>query len=283
MRTSSVYKSPEGGQAIMARYAEILQTLPVPYEERYIETAYGNTFVMVCGEQSAPPLVLLHGTGSNSAMWFGDIPEFCREYRVYAIDLIGEPGKSAPNRPDLKGPQHAEWLKEVFDTLQLPVVILVGCSLGSWMALKFATTYPERVEKLALECPSGIAPAKLSFLFKAMFLSMFGDWGIKRINRIVYGNQPIPEEAEEFGLLIGKYFQPRFDPIPIFSDEELRRLTMPVLLLAGEQDALLPSVKTATRLKQLLPHAHIQVFPGIGHVLLEMTGRITAFLENAAY
>jgi pimeloyl-ACP methyl ester carboxylesterase len=96
----------------------------------------------------------------------------------------------------------------------------------------------------------------------------------------VYGNQPIPEEAEEFGLLIGKYFQPRFDPIPIFSDEELQRLTMPVLLLAGERDALLPSAKTSTRLRQLLPHLEAHVFLEMGHVVLGMTARIMEFLQT---
>jgi pimeloyl-ACP methyl ester carboxylesterase len=212
-------------------------------------------------------------------MWMGDVAEFCRKYRVYAIDLIGEPGKSAPNRPEMSGPQHTEWLEDVFEALHVSKVTLLGCSLGSWMALKFATAHPERVEKLVLECPSGVAPAKLSFLFKALPLSLLGEWGRKRVNRLVYGNQPIPEEAEAFGLLIMKHFQPRLNPIPIFSDDELRRLSMPTLLLAGEQDVLLPSAKTSARLRQLLPHLEARVFPEVGHAVLGVTAKIMEFLQ----
>lgn len=278
MKSQSIYKSPEGEQAVMAHYTQLLSTWPVPCEERYIETRHGKTFVIMCGEQSAPPLVLLHGTATNSAMWMGDVAEFCRKYCVYAIDLIGEPGKSASTRPDMKGPQHTEWLEDVFEALHVSTVTLLGCSLGSWMAMKFATAHPERVEKLVLECPSGVAPAKLSFLFKAVPLSWLGEWGLKRVNRLVYGKQPIPAEAEAFGLLIMKHFQPRFNPIPLFSDEELRRLTMPTLLLAGKQDVLLPSAKTAARLRQLLPNLQAQMFPEVGHAVIGMTAKIMAFL-----
>lgn len=280
MNTPSIYKSPAGEQAILSQYTELLKRWPTPCEATMIDTRHGQTFVMQSGDPAKPPLILLHGTGSNSAMWLGDAAEFGPHYRVYAVDIIGEPGKSASNRPDMRGPQHTEWLEDVVNALHLATATFVTCSLGGWMALKFATIHPERVARLVLLCPSGVAPAKLSFLFKAAPLLMLGEWGIKRSNRLVYGKQPIPPEAEAFGLLVMKHFQPRFNPIPVFSDDELRRLTMPVLLLAGAQDALLPSAKTAARLRQLLPQVETRVFPESGHVLLGMTPTILTFLRG---
>ncbi len=99
MRTQSVYKSPAGERAVMALYDSVLAHWPVSYEALTVPTRHGDTFVIVSGKVSASPLVLLHGAGTNSAIWVGDVVEYSQEYRVYMVDLLGEPGKSAPNRP----------------------------------------------------------------------------------------------------------------------------------------------------------------------------------------
>lgn len=279
MKTASIYKSDAGKTAIMTCYDSLLERLVVPHETRTVQTRHGRTWVLMSGEASAPPLILLHGTGSNSAMWLGDISHYSREYRVYAIDIIGDPGKSDSHRPELGGAAYAEWLEDTLDALNLQRVNLLGCSFGGWLSLKFAAAHPERVEKLLLLCPSGVIPAKVSFLFRAMLLLCFGDWGLKRLNRIVYGTQQVPEEADMFGRLIMKHFKPRYDAIPIFSDEELQRLTMPVMLIAGKQDALLHSEKTAARLKALLPQLRADVRPHVGHVLLDTADAFMTFLR----
>lgn len=110
MKNQAVFKSEEGKNAILTVYDSLLNRWPVPYETMNIPTRYGNTFVIACGEKSDPPLVLLHGTSSNSAIWIGDVVEYSRDYRVYTVDIPGEPGKSAAVRYDLTGPAHTEWL-----------------------------------------------------------------------------------------------------------------------------------------------------------------------------
>jgi pimeloyl-ACP methyl ester carboxylesterase len=65
----SIYKSPGGENAVMAQYDSALARWPIPYESRTLPTRHGNTFVIGCGETSVPPLVLLHGAGTNSTMW----------------------------------------------------------------------------------------------------------------------------------------------------------------------------------------------------------------------
>jgi pimeloyl-ACP methyl ester carboxylesterase len=71
----------------------------VPYEKISLETSYGSAFAIACGEKSLPPLFLLHGSSSNSAMWISDAAEYAKHFRVYALDLPGEPGRSAEVRP----------------------------------------------------------------------------------------------------------------------------------------------------------------------------------------
>jgi hypothetical protein len=53
--------------------------------------------------------VLLHGAGANTVMWMGDAADWSTARRVYAVDVIGEPGLSAPSRPPLASGAYADW------------------------------------------------------------------------------------------------------------------------------------------------------------------------------
>lgn len=144
----------------MALYESLLARWPVPYTTLNLPTRQGSTFAIASGQESSPPLVLLHGAGSNSAAWAGDIAEYNRQYRVFALDLLGEPGKSAPNRPAWDSLAYAEWLEGVLDALKIDAVSLIGLSQGGWTALRFAVHRPERVKTLVVVSPGGIAPVR---------------------------------------------------------------------------------------------------------------------------
>lgn len=130
MNTKPIYKSAQGETAIAEFYHLILARWPVPGEMRDIPTRHGNTFVIASGSPAGPALVQLHGSSTNSAMWAGDISTYSRHYRVYTLDTLGEPGKSAPNRPPLAGPAYAEWLEDVFNALGIQKAVLMGYSQG---------------------------------------------------------------------------------------------------------------------------------------------------------
>jgi len=278
MKNQTIFKSETGRRAILDGYDGFLKSWPMPYETAQIATRHGSTFVLTSGPQAAPALVLIHGSAANSAMWAGEIPAFTSAFRAYALDIPGEPGKSEVTRFPLEGPEAAEWLGDVLNGLGLEQVCLLGISLGGFMALKLATACPERVQKLVLLCPGGIARQKRSFMFKVIPLMFLGDWGLTRINRIINGNVTLHEEALRYIRLIAKEFAPRMEVVPVLPDSELRRLQMPVMLIAGERDALLPSQKTASRLKMLLPHAQVNLLPGTGHLVTNQASRIMPFL-----
>ncbi len=282
MNNVSLYKSPAGERAIMAFYDAALARWPVPYEALNIATRHGDTFVIAGGQPDAPALVLLHGAGSNSAIWGGDVAVYSREYRVYAVDLLGEPGKSAPNRPPWDSPAYAEWLEDVLEVLKLDRVTLIGVSQGGWTALKFATFRPERVERLVLLCPGGVVPDRMSFFLRAMVLLPFGRRGADRLNRMLFGDLPVPEGVAEFTALIMTQFRSRTGILPIFSDGELRRLAMPVLFLGGEKDGMRASEKIAARLRALLPRCTTHIIPGAGHALCDTRPYILPFLTDPA-
>ena len=280
MSEKSIYKSQDGYQEIVDSYNAILEKWPIDYIEKIIETTYGRTNLIVCGNSNNPPLFLIHGSSSNSTMWIGDVEKLSQSYRVYCIDIIGEPGKSEAKRYDFRGNAYSQWLKEILDHLKIDKAIFIGNSMGGWMAIKFAIDYPEKVTKLVLLATSGIAPAKKSFLFRIIPLLLLGERGLYGINKIVYGREDIPAEALEVSNIIMKNFNPRVESMPVFTDILLKRITAPLLFIGGENDALLPTHKTAKRINEIFPDAKTMVIGDNGHVVYGVVDTIMEFLEK---
>lgn len=284
MRT--IYRSAAGREALAALYAEVLQRWPLPVEALEVSTHAGHTRVWASGPEDAPPVVLLHGTATNSAMWMGEVSalvggDSTAAHRVLCVDIPGEPGQSADARMPMAGDGHGRWLLQVLDALALPRVALVGCSLGGLIALQTAASAPGRVSHLALLCPGGVVAPNPWFVLRALPLTLLGDWGAARINAILYAGAPVDPDAARFGALVMRHMRPRLDPMPLLGDQELARLTMPVLAVAGDRDALIPGPKAMARLARQVPHAQIHLIPGAGHVLLGQGPRLARFLEAA--
>ncbi|MFH9864996.1 alpha/beta fold hydrolase [Streptomyces lydicus] len=278
---SAIYKSEAGARELQRRYREALDAWPVPAEHLRIPTREGETFVVVSGPEDAPPVVLLHGAGANTTMWQDDITTWARHFRTYAVDLVGEPGLSAPSRPPLASDAPARWLDDVLDALGIARAAFVGTSLGGWLALDYATRRPERVDRLALLCPGGVGRQKMGWLFRALLLRPLGAWGVRRSAGTVAGlDRPEHRAVLDQLVLTFVQFKPRTERLPVFPDDVLRRLAMPVQVTVGGRDALFDSADTARRLARCVPHATVHVLPEAGHALLGQTDAVLTFLRN---
>ena len=119
MAMTSIYKTDEGKKQVISFYDNLLKEWHQPSKQLTIQTAFGNTFIIESGKGNAETVILLHGSGSNSGMWTADVKELSKNYHVYAIDIIGECGKSAENRPSFKSDSYSDWLSEIIDKLGL--------------------------------------------------------------------------------------------------------------------------------------------------------------------
>lgn len=282
----SIWASDDGRSAVHARYAELLGRWPVPLEQRRAASREGETFIVVCGPESAPPVVLLQGSGANAAMWTRDIASLAQHHRVYAIDTIGEPGFSAPSRPPLTSEAHALWLDDVLDVLGLARSSFVGVSLGGWLVLDYAIRRPDRVEKVVVISPSGVGRQKAEFMLKTAVLMLMGRWGRRKAMSLAVGplngpSHPLDREVGMLALLIAKHFRHRRTKLPIFDDDALTHVTSPLLAIVGAQDALLDSHGTADRLQRLVPRASVRVLPDAGHLVRNQAVAIVDFLKSA--
>lgn len=235
-----------------------------PFEKKYIETPFGQTFLLAAGDCSKPPIMLLHGSNSNSAFWFPEIMALSATHRVYAVDILGEAGNSEEYRPDLCGSDFADWLKSVQEELGIDTVCVVGNSLGGWMALKFAAEYPERVSSLILLASAGLAPVRNQFLQNVRDAGT--EDGFVPISADILGESDIPKEILEFMNLIAASYEP-IRELPVFEDDRLSRLKMPLAFIDGDKDEIIDCEASAKRLMRLVPNAKIHIVHGGGHVI----------------
>lgn len=280
MTKKNIFKSAAGKKAILEFYQLLLKTSPVPFREHWVQTPQGNTYVLEFGDAKASPLILLHGSSSNSAMWLGDISELVKKFRVLAVDIIGECGLSAENRPLLKSNAYSNWLLTIYNEFKINQASIIGCSLGGWLALDFSMVHPERVTKLILMATGGVVPIKATTLLRILLVSLFGKWGFQQINRMVYHKVPLDDISRQFTALIQANYNPRTEVLPVLTDKQLEKIKASVLFIGGAYDCFYNSRNTASRLAQFVPNFQDEVLKDNRHVLLNQTQIMMQFLVN---
>lgn len=283
------FRSDEGRDRVLSSYNDILERWPTPLDRRMIPTREGETHVISWGEENAPPLILLHGSVANAATWLAHAEIYGAAFRCHAIDMIGEPGLSAQNRQPLDSEVHARWLDDVLAGLGVKSARFVGLSLGGWLALDYANRRPDRVEALAGIAPAGIGKQG-NLLLKAWPLLFMGKRGSMKLREMVMGPGVLDAQATDpkqasflaFQNLIMDNFRGRIVKIPQLSDEELKGLEIPVLIIAGGRDVLVQSQDTKRRIELLAPQISLDYRPDAYHFIPDTASGVVDFFERHA-
>jgi pimeloyl-ACP methyl ester carboxylesterase len=282
-KTKSLYKSLDGERQVRAVYDAVLQEWQTPHQELYIATRQGTTFVLAAGDPGSPPLILLHGTNSNALYWLEDMEYYRRNFRVYAPDSLGEPGRSAQTRPEWNSQAYAQWLQDILDYLGIRKASFLGFSQGGWLAVKFAVFNPGQVNRLVLCSPAGIGPLRWLFGLQVLRWVIPGMQKPDKILELIFGEQPVPSGISRFSRPMFVHFISRKRIMPHFSDAELQELTMPVLLIVNVKDSVFFADKIAARLKKLLPeNLTVMALPHAGHSIYGMAESVISFLSGFA-
>ena len=242
-----------------------------PHETLDVETALGPTRAYRW-RGAGTPLVLLHGVSGTSVAWLR-YAEHLTGRDVVAIDLVGDVGRSE-QRVAIERPEDmAAWLDETLAALGIDRAHLVGLSLGGFVALATAIHRPQRVESLFLFDPGGIAPLKfLKFMLWGLPI-LFGSLAPAPVRRWIGRRfrMPLLEDREVMRMaLYGQlHFRTRLPRPVTFTDDELRSITVPVVLLVGEKTEVFDADVLVSRSRALLPDASVEVVPGAGHALTE--------------
>jgi len=269
-----VYKNAKARERILDTYDQLLAIWNVGIEERDVTTTYGTTHVIVCGKEGDPPLVLFHGVGDDSAlMWLYNAEALSRNFRVYAVDTIGGPGKSRPNANYNKGFDDSLWIDETLAGLGLNKTNIAGVSNGAYLAQYYGAHRPERVIKMVCMASAvpvgGGSPIKTMmkiFLPEALFPTKRNIQRLLRKlcgkNSAVFTDNPIVMEHYRWLLKGFNNMAMRYHNIVSFTDEQVAAIRDKTLYLAGEAD---PFMLLGGKDALLRYEMNARFFPDVGH------------------
>jgi pimeloyl-ACP methyl ester carboxylesterase len=270
----SVFRSSEGEAQYIEAYEAVLKEWPVPYEELFIPTRFGMTHVIASGPKEASPLVLLHPAGGGGVVWVRNVGLLSHSYRTYAIDTISETNKSILTRPITMRHQRQEfsdWMAGLLDGLKVGQAHFAGNSFGGFLALNTALFLPDRVWKVVLISPAATFVPIPAWAWHFMPANAIGPLiGSKRMLLDAYDWiwQDFPKEGSlvhlrEVTAVTGR---PRHWSPVVFSDDELRKIQAPVLLLIGDHEVIYRPEAAIRRAARLLPKLKAQVVPNANHI-----------------
>jgi len=257
--------------AYFEAYDETLKLWNVPFEELYIPTTNGIAHVIVSGPKNAEPVVLLHGMNASSTMWYPNIESLAKNHRVFAIDFILEVGKSYLHNDIVSVEKVTDWYKEVLFALELDSFHLIGASRGGWLAVNLALNDQEMIKSLILLSPAQtftwIKPSTdllknivriFSSKEKQIEQSLESmSSNVANINDAYLKQYKLGTELESENKFITS-MQP-------FSNDELKSLQMPVLVLIGDDDMI--NEKRTVAIANTLPKGKGEVIQNAGHFL----------------
>jgi pimeloyl-ACP methyl ester carboxylesterase len=265
------FKTIAAQEAFLEAYDRELASWNVKIQGIEVETQYGRTQMIAFGDPAEKPLVLLHWFCSNSNVWKDMAPYLEKDFRVYAVDVMGDMGKSVATNPPKDEADLARWLEQVLDGLGLKKPFVGGLSNGGYTAAVFALLKPDRVERLILMAPAAtLKPFSLSF-YGLVYATAFNP-SDKNIGKFKKTCTVHPERwSADFTSMLAMAFRTGKIQVKVFprnfKDGELKRLSMPTLVLLGDKEFIYSAEKAADRARALVPGAEAIVLPGSNHAI----------------
>lgn len=273
-------------EGFFSAYDRVLARWPLPIDTIDVESDYGTTRVNASGPVDGPPVVLLPGGGATSAVWFANVAALARENRVFAIDPIGEPGRSMVGpKPIRTVDDLMSWLDHVLDTLEVTRTSAVGHGYGATVALAYALHRPERVGTLVLlDPPSCFAGMRLAYLLHAVPLLVRPT--SKRMRSLIrWETQNAPLDADWLDLTERGADFPSTKPVVPRRPKGNRwaTLTADVTIVFAGDSKVHNSSRAADAVGKVLPNARTVVLTGCSHHMLPMmpAGEVDAVLLSA--
>jgi len=253
-------------------------------QDRYVQVNQINTRYWTSGDKGSI-VILLHGIGSSVETWMYNISALAQQHCVYAVDLVGA-GRSDKPPVTYSLTYLTQFVKGFMDAHSIESACLVGNSLGGAIALQFTLNFPEKVEKLVLVNSLGLGK-EITLTLRLATLPFLGKL-LKptRIGTALALKQCVDEPTLISNEWIELYYQIATLPklwsalvaliktnIDLFGVrpevyntivDRLATITVPTLVLWGQQDRVLPVAHAAVATKGL-PSAHLHIFNQCGH------------------
>lgn len=268
-----IFRTEANHRGLMAIYDQKLADWPVPFDAFFVNTRYGKTHVIACGAPSSPPLVLTHPAGCASFVWSSIIAALSDTHRTYALDTIGELGRSRLDDHDRypkTGRDYSAWLDDVYAQLGIEASDVVAGSMGGWIALNRAIIAPDRVRKLVLLGPMGLPTWRATLGVLGPITSVVlhpTDGKLEKMTRRCLGDgERVKQELYAWTQSALRCHARTGQPLHIPA-AKLRLINSPTLVFLGENDGLVGSASAAAKRAQIIPNCEIEILPAAAHIM----------------
>ncbi len=257
MKEKTFFSSLQAQKEIENLYLQKLDALLISYEFLKIETSFCDTNIVLTGRKEGPPLVLLHGSNGCAPVAIEALIGLADYFRIYAIDVVGQPNLSAGCRPSMQDDTYGKWMYEILSRMNIRDAFLVGISFGGFIAWKSLIFDEKRFAKAFFIVPAGIVngnPLKALWkVFRPMKLYMAS----KKTKYVQQFLDQLFTEPDRFAFTflsqVFLHFTMDFSPIPLIKKEEAKRVKTPVTIIGAEKDLLFPGGKLLKRAEKIFP------------------------------
>jgi len=229
-------------------------------------------------------VVLISGFASSKDIWFRQIPDLSRRYRVIAFDNRGC-GRSAKPHEPYSMKQYARDTAGLVDVLGVDAAHICGVSLGGMVAQEFTLQFPERVRSLVLACTS--CGGRRSVLPDRETMDLLVNRDRRNgLTREEWTRQTLPysftqgfidsspEIVERYVSMRVKHWPPphslarQVEALMTHdTSDRLPRIQAPTLVISGSADRQVP-VANSKVLASDIPDARLVILEGMGHGFL---------------
>lgn len=253
----SLFKSEQGRQEILQLYDIKLESLNIEYEHKTISTSFGNTNIIVTGALENPPIIIVHGSNGCAPIALETYPNLSKRFRVYAVDVLAQPNKSAETRLSMKDDSYGKWMNEIIHELNIDSVTMAGFSFGGLVILKTLEYDESKIKEVYLSAPAYIVNGNpLKTLFK-VFIPMKRFMKTKRTRHAEKLLSNLFTEQDEFALKFLQKVIPEFEmdftPVPVIDSKKAKNITTPITIFAAKEDVLFPGKKMIKRASKIFP------------------------------
>lgn len=268
----SIYKSREGRKHTLELYDKQLKELNVSFRDIYIETSFGRTHLIEAGNQEGKPLLVFHGGNSTTAYNLLLCKFLLDDFHVYAVDIIGHPGKSDEVCLSHRGYDYGKWASEVIDGIGYKKIACFGGSFGGGVLAKLMCVAPEKIEKAVLVVPSGINNAfpisslKMMIPLLQYYISKEEKYRIKTALHMALYEEVLDEATLDI-------LRDSFDNVKTktgmptnIKSNRLKKYRSPTFVIAAEKDCLFPAKKVLPRAKKIFKNCKVHLLKECGHM-----------------
>lgn len=263
----SFYKGRESREWLEGWLADVFKVNNLNYKRLNLSTSLGSTKVLAKNHDRAElePLVFLPGGRTCGIFWDlnNNLSPLYENYRIYLVDVNGQPGLSDGNVPLIDSDGYGIWLKEVLTGLGLNKATFIGASFGASLIAKLAEVDAKAIKKAFLCNPAGFAnisfnPKNLYYLIAPLVLK--SPKSVEKFLDNIIFHEDFEIDSVKRGQLVdflrftNKNFVMQAENPRPFPDEVLSRLTAPTYLMLDRDDIFINQKKTLERAKKVLPN-----------------------------